>query len=250
MSRTPSAPNVMLDPRFPDHPKILAAGPLAAWLHVAGICYANRHLTDGFIPVGQLTHLCALPANVGGLAERLARDLVDVGLWHEADGGFEIHDYAHYQPTRSFLEERREHWRTRKRRQREQVSRGNHAGQGGVTRESRGTSAVKDSAVESVSSPSASASAHGELPISQGPLTWSNVHERLAGSDDRTQVVICSIARSGRLPEAALHSAYEALELRRRNRAEPPLQNEARYFVAILNEMVKDGRYLAREAAA
>jgi len=33
---------VRLDDGFPDHPKALQAGPLACWLYVCGIAYANR----------------------------------------------------------------------------------------------------------------------------------------------------------------------------------------------------------------
>src|SRR3990167_2964612 len=52
---------VRLDEEFPDHPKIVSAGPLAAWLYVAGLCYCNRLLTNGFIPEDQISRLIAVP---------------------------------------------------------------------------------------------------------------------------------------------------------------------------------------------
>ena len=39
-----------IDDDFYDHPKIVAAGPLAIALHVLSMGYASRHGTDGFIP--------------------------------------------------------------------------------------------------------------------------------------------------------------------------------------------------------
>ena len=48
---------VRLDDDFPQHPKVVQAGPLGFVMHVSGICYSNRYLTDGFIPSGVLNAL-------------------------------------------------------------------------------------------------------------------------------------------------------------------------------------------------
>lgn len=108
---------VRLDDQFPDHPKVSAAGPCGAWLHVCGIAYCNRHLTDGFIPAGVAHRL----TNFDGIdisrsrddlyehanCESIARDLCNVGLWEEATGGYLIHDYLDFQPSKeSVLNER------------------------------------------------------------------------------------------------------------------------------------------------
>jgi hypothetical protein len=77
-----------LDDNFPDHPKVVEAGPLASWLYVCGLCYSNRYLTDGFIPSGQVRRLADLPD-----PRECAAVLVRVGLWHEIDGGYQIHDF-------------------------------------------------------------------------------------------------------------------------------------------------------------
>jgi len=103
---------VKLDDQFPDHPKIAKAGPCAAWLHVCGIAYSNRHLTDGFIPLGVAHRLTdfAHYAMTNGMegydltCEMMAARLVDVALWDEVDGGYQIHDYHDFQPSKAEVE--------------------------------------------------------------------------------------------------------------------------------------------------
>jgi hypothetical protein len=84
---------VRVDDQFAEHPKVLKLGrdrlpAIGLWLQ--GLTYANRYLTDGFIPEG------ALPPG----SRRLAGRLVDVGLWQRVPNGFEVHDYADYQQDR------------------------------------------------------------------------------------------------------------------------------------------------------
>lgn len=95
---------------MPSHPKFVAAGPQAGWLFVCGLCYSNEHLTDGFIPG------CAL-AVVGpgiGHARRLAARLVEAGLWHAVEGGWQVHGYREYQRNADEIRDRRERDRQRK----------------------------------------------------------------------------------------------------------------------------------------
>lgn len=91
---------VKIDDQFPDHPKVLAAGPAAAWLYVCGLCYASRYLTDGFVPAGVVSRLSDLKR-----ADDVATRLVDAGLWEAADGGYRIHDYLDYQRSASEVDE-------------------------------------------------------------------------------------------------------------------------------------------------
>lgn len=93
-----------LDDAFADHPKVMAAGPLASWLHVCGLLYCSRLLTDGFIPAGQVRKLADVDDAIG-----LAEQLVAVGLWDVADGGYQVHDYLDFNPTREEALQRREH---------------------------------------------------------------------------------------------------------------------------------------------
>src|SRR3954469_25103259 len=105
---------VRLDDQFPDHPKVVKAGPLAGWLHVCGIAYCNRHLTDGFIPRGvahRLTDFTNIGLELAGnemvavgenvSCEWMAGVLVRVGLWKRVKDGYKIHDYLEYQPSKA-----------------------------------------------------------------------------------------------------------------------------------------------------
>ncbi len=110
-------PWAKLDDNFADHPKVVEAGPLAGWLYVTGLCYAARHLTDGFIPQGQVRKLADVD-NASGLAGKL----VEVGLWERVEVGYQIHDYCEYNPSaekvkqeRAASAKRQAEWRERQR---------------------------------------------------------------------------------------------------------------------------------------
>jgi hypothetical protein len=117
---------VRVDDQHPDHPKVIAAGPMAAWLNVCGWCYAARYLTDGFIPAGQVRRLADVPD-----ADVLARRLVEVGLWEDAAGGFVIHDYLEYNPSRAKVTAERAAAAERSARSRKRANRGVGSSQGG-----------------------------------------------------------------------------------------------------------------------
>ncbi len=91
-----------LDDQFPTHPKVLRAGPDAAWLYICGGCYCAKHLTDGMIPKVAVPTLSTLRAHA-----RLAAVLVREGLWHDAGDDFEVHDYLVYNPSREKVENER-----------------------------------------------------------------------------------------------------------------------------------------------
>lgn len=110
---------VKLDDHFDDHPKVVRAGPLGMALFVAGLCYCNRNLTDGFIPVAQVPRLINLDglyvkaSGKDGSTERpdpyqIAEWLVECRLWEHAHGGYRIHDYLKYQPSREEVDQIRE----------------------------------------------------------------------------------------------------------------------------------------------
>lgn len=101
---------VRLDDGFADHPKIEAAGPSAAWLHVAALCYCSRHLTDGRMPAAKARRLVDA-RNPQQLIDRL----LEVGLWETTEGGdYMIHDYLAYQPDAATVLARRGRDRARK----------------------------------------------------------------------------------------------------------------------------------------
>lgn len=98
---------VRLDEEFPDHPKVAAAGPLASWLHVCALAYCNRYLTDGFVPVGQVPKLADFSEFPRIKPIDLATRLVLASMWEREPGGFRIHDFEKYQPTKAQIEAER-----------------------------------------------------------------------------------------------------------------------------------------------
>src|SRR4030095_6979429 len=85
---------VKIDDAFPDHPKVQAAGPSAAWLYVSILCWANRHpRAGGVVPTATIYTLASSPRR----AARWKAELIAVGLWEATDDGIRIHDYGEYQ---------------------------------------------------------------------------------------------------------------------------------------------------------
>jgi hypothetical protein len=105
---------VKIDDGFTRHPKVMKAGPLGIAMQVAALCYCNQYLTDGFIPRSVVAGLL----NLEGIGMRMwdgelfgggedatwvliVEDLIESGLWEEVEGGFQIHDYLDYQPSKA-----------------------------------------------------------------------------------------------------------------------------------------------------
>lgn len=111
-----------LDDSILDNPKIASVGVLGFALHVGAITWCARNLSDGFIPAGRVGSLF----DWGGVLERdrepdsgralggdgpravgfaigwarVAQQLVDANLWHEVPGGYVVHDYLDFNPSR------------------------------------------------------------------------------------------------------------------------------------------------------
>lgn len=85
---------IKLDDGFATHPKVLKAGPLGIAVQIRALCYASQNKTDGFIPTEALELMTyGLPA---GMTERM----LECGLWDQIDGGYQIHDYLHWNMSR------------------------------------------------------------------------------------------------------------------------------------------------------
>ena len=127
---------VKIDDKFPQHPKIASAGPLAIAMQVAGLCYCNRELTDGFIPRsiartlldwqieredGRLFTIAVTCGMMGDdLSSQWVIDLLcETGMWEEVIGGYQIHDYLDYQPSREQVLAERDQAKERMQRVRE-----------------------------------------------------------------------------------------------------------------------------------
>jgi len=120
---------VKIDDHFDQHPKLALVGPLGMALFVAGLAYCNRNLTDGFIPwsaarsllcwqfLGRPDEQARVPrfkiAATSGMtgndveAEFVIELLLGAGLWEEDGGGYRVHNYDNYQPSRAQVEAER-----------------------------------------------------------------------------------------------------------------------------------------------
>lgn len=114
---------IRIDDHFDEHPKLAQVGPLGWGIWLAGLAYCNRNLTDGFIPRAVAKNLCDdtiyLPggelqiALTSGMAGHdfdgswSIEIMLQARLWDEAVGGYQVHDYLDFQPSRAEVEEAR-----------------------------------------------------------------------------------------------------------------------------------------------
>jgi hypothetical protein len=95
-------PYLNLDDEFPEHPKIDPLSDGAFRLDVAGMAYCARLLTDGYVPKDRVHRLMPV------YKPTYLRELLDGNVWHEADGGYRIHDYLDWNRSREWWTKRRE----------------------------------------------------------------------------------------------------------------------------------------------
>jgi len=84
---------VQLDDRFFHHHKVMALNPHPKLLFIAGLTHCADQLTDGFISNGAAKAICGLI----GVPAASIKPLVDAGLWHKRQDGYDVHDYLEYQ---------------------------------------------------------------------------------------------------------------------------------------------------------
>lgn len=125
---------IKVDDHFDEHPKLAAVGPVGWGVWLAGLAYCNRNLTDGFIPYSiaegigggwlvrtpaddpddrtalreqleQVWHISRTSGMSGEDmdAQWVADLLVYYGLWEPVRGGYRVHDYSDYQPTKAVV---------------------------------------------------------------------------------------------------------------------------------------------------
>lgn len=101
---------IRLNDALPEHRKIVAAGGDAAWLHICGLAYCSRNLSDGRVPKGLVPRLSDRKQPL-----KLAAKLTEVNLWHAAGHDckrcpqpdpdeFVIHDYLRHQRSAEHVE--------------------------------------------------------------------------------------------------------------------------------------------------
>lgn len=83
-----------VDDTLHSHPKARRAGLPALGLHLLALSYCGQHLTDGFVDADWLEE------KLRGKQRQLPQRLVDAGLWEDREGGFQIHDWHDFNPTR------------------------------------------------------------------------------------------------------------------------------------------------------
>jgi hypothetical protein len=105
-----------LDDNFALHPKLLGLSDSGFRLYVSGLNYSTTHLTDGFVPSS--VPAVMLPGRTSRATQSTVSELVRAVLWHVVEGGWQIHDFALYQPSRAEVEAKREQTAERQRRHR------------------------------------------------------------------------------------------------------------------------------------
>lgn len=80
-----------LDDRFFDNPKIAALSDRAKVSYLEGGTFCARELTDGFIPLQKARGITG--------SSKALKELTP-HLWEPVPGGFRVHDYLRYNPTR------------------------------------------------------------------------------------------------------------------------------------------------------
>lgn len=113
-------PWVQLDDRIASHPKIVRAGPEAAWMWAAAIAYCNLHLTDGFVPARALTTLgpYARPRQVADRLVEARKPGGQHGLFERRGDDYAVHDYLQHNPTAEEVLRRRAEAAAKKAKQR------------------------------------------------------------------------------------------------------------------------------------
>lgn len=106
---------LLIDDVFAEHPKIEGLSDKAFRLHVTGLLFCARNLTDGRLTDRSVKVVCA-SANA---SRKHVVELRDAGLWLAADGGFEIKDYLEHNPKAEVVKKRRADAADRQRRHRE-----------------------------------------------------------------------------------------------------------------------------------
>ena len=94
-----------VDDKLAGHDKARRAGLKAMGLWCMAGAQAAGYLTNGYVSRSFVEGLRGL---------REAEILVDVGLWHPAEGGWVFHEWEQSNPTRAQVEARREADRKRK----------------------------------------------------------------------------------------------------------------------------------------
>lgn len=88
---------IKFDDRFDQHPKVVGLDDGSYRLWTRAIAYCSRNLTDAFLSRAAAKEL--RPSDWARCAGRL----IKAGLFEAADGGYIVHDYHDYQPSKQHV---------------------------------------------------------------------------------------------------------------------------------------------------
>lgn len=113
-------PWARLDDSLHAHPKVRRAWRCrpALGLYLLALSYSSAYGTEGKLPVEFVEDQLPDP----GERSNVTAALVDAGLWHKCDQGWEINDFLDYNPSNADIEARRKADRERKAERRGDVS--------------------------------------------------------------------------------------------------------------------------------
>ena len=113
---------IKIDDSFPDHPKVVGLSDKAFRVHINGLCYCGKYLTDGKVPM-------KIAARFSEEDMAVIAELSMAGLWIEdlPNNGFIIHDYLTHQTSKDQVEQKRANLRERQKRYREKQAPDNNA---------------------------------------------------------------------------------------------------------------------------
>lgn len=86
-----------------EHPKIHPLSDKCFRLWIWGLCYCQRYLTDGAIP------LDVIPQRL----RRAASDLIAHGMWNPAEEGYQVRDYLQWNDSKAEVAQKRQQTRDR-----------------------------------------------------------------------------------------------------------------------------------------
>jgi len=108
---------IKIDDQFFQNPKIIDLSKDAKLLYLCALTYCGSQLTDGIISKSALRVISATV----DVSSTVATELVHVGLWEVTEGGYDIHDYLEYNPSKDQVKhdrqqnaKRQQSWRDKK----------------------------------------------------------------------------------------------------------------------------------------
>lgn len=97
---------VRIDDSADDHPKVLQLTDSQFRLWVRGLCYCQKHLTDGFVPTVFVERIRRYRTD--------SQRLCEVGLLEQCQGGYQFHDYLEWNDSKDLTSARKKKAKDRK----------------------------------------------------------------------------------------------------------------------------------------